>query len=139
MTTTRRIYRIVPAGTRNVYAAGYDGNRFDTIEETEAAIDSLRALGGDFDIDWDWIEEGDAAAAEARAVFVAYCREIGSDEVAEENAILSVGREFLPPCAIAVLDGADGTAEYFEWLHAQTHEAQQQHDREIAASYESTR
>lgn len=55
-TTTKRIYRIVPAGTRNVYAAGYDGNRFNTIEETEAAIDSLRALGGEWDIDWDWIE-----------------------------------------------------------------------------------
>ena len=37
----------------------------------------------------------------------------------EENMILSVGREFLPPFAIAVLDGGVATDEYCLWLENQ--------------------
>jgi len=72
----------------------------------------------------------------ARAAYAAYCNEIGTDIVAEENAILSVGREFLPPHAVAVLDGGEATEEYWTWLHNQTHTAQQEHDREVAAGHE---
>ena len=39
----------------------------------------------------------------ARLAYVALCEGIGSDSVTEETAILSAGREFLPPCAVAVL------------------------------------
>jgi len=34
------------------YAAGFDSNRFESRDQAEEAIDSLRSLGGDFDIDW---------------------------------------------------------------------------------------
>jgi hypothetical protein len=40
----------------------------------------------------------------------------GTDGIAFENAALSIGREFLPPCAVAVLDGGEGGAEYWDWL-----------------------
>jgi hypothetical protein len=61
---------------------------------------------------------------EARARFVALAESIGSTALDEETAILSVGREFLPPCALAVLDDSDAaTVEYYEWLTEQTREA----------------
>jgi len=73
----------------------------------------------------------------ARATFYALCSDLGTTPVAEENAILSVGREFLPPCAIAVLNDRDAaTVEYFEWLSAETQTAQDEHDREIDAGHE---
>lgn len=36
-----------------------------------------------------------------------------------EAQILSVGREFLPPAAIVVLDGGQESADYWTWLCAQ--------------------
>lgn len=36
-----------------------------------------------------------------------------------ENQILSVGREFLPACALLVLDGGAPGLEYRVWLAAQ--------------------
>lgn len=33
-----------------------------------------------------------------------------------EERVLSVGAEFLPPCAVEVLNGADGTPQYWAWL-----------------------
>lgn len=75
----------------------------------------------------------------ARLAFVAAAKECGSDPIVEENAILSVSREFLPAFAIAVLDEtAEPTAEYYEWLTAQTLTAQAEHDAEIAAGREAT-
>ena len=38
------------------------------------------------------------AVDRARAAYVAFCNEIGSDAVSEENAILSIGRDYLPAC-----------------------------------------
>jgi hypothetical protein len=74
--------------------------------------------------------------ATARAAYVAYCEALGSTGVDEETAILSAGREFLPPCAIAVLDDRDAaTVEYYEWLTEQTQEAQDAHDAEYAAGH----
>ncbi len=72
----------------------------------------------------------------ARCTYAAYCTEIGTDAVTEENAILSIGREFLPACALAVLDGYGATVEYYEWLMGQTRQAQDEHDREYAAGHE---
>jgi hypothetical protein len=58
---------------------------------------------------------------EAEAEFVKLCRELGTTAVAEETAILRIGREFLPPCALAVLDkSGPATGEYWEWLTEQT-------------------
>ena len=51
-----------------------------------------------------------------------YARFPGTDGIAFENAALSIGREFLPPCAIAVLDGEEGGAEYWDWLWAAANE-----------------
>ena len=59
----------------------------------------------------------------------------GSDPVTEEQAILSVGREFLPACALAVLDGNEPTDDYWLFLFAQTEQAQDEHDRDYAAGH----
>jgi hypothetical protein len=36
----------------NPYAAGYDGNVFDDIEQAKGAITELKALGGTWNVDW---------------------------------------------------------------------------------------
>jgi hypothetical protein len=36
-----------------------------------------------------------------------------------ESSVLSIGRQFLPPCALAVLDGGQDTEEYWEFLASQ--------------------
>ena len=70
----------------------------------------------------------------ARTAYAVLCASFGTDVTAEENAILSVGREFLPPCALAVLADRDAaTVEYYEWLTMQTQQAQDEHDAEYAA------
>jgi len=57
----------------------------------------------------------------ARLAFVAHCAYIGSHHLVEEGAILHGGREYLPACAIAVLDKTAGpTAEYYDWLRSQS-------------------
>ena len=33
-----------------------------------------------------------------------------------ESRTLNIGREFLPACALAVLDGGEGSPEYWAWL-----------------------
>jgi hypothetical protein len=60
----------------------------------------------------------------------------GSDPITEENAILQIGREFLPECALVVHDGGEATVEYYEWLLTQTEQAQAEHDAEISAGHE---
>lgn len=50
---TRLFYRLTPASDpQDFWAAGYDGNDFDTREEANEAIPNLRACGADFDHDW---------------------------------------------------------------------------------------
>jgi hypothetical protein len=72
--------------------------------------------------------------------FVNACKAAGTDPIVEENAILSIGREFLPACAIAVLDKTGETSgEYWAWLTKQTEAAQAEHDREYAAGHEWSR
>ena len=39
-----------------------------------------------------------------------------SDAIKFENRVLSIGRQFLPPCAQNVLDGNAATPEYWTWL-----------------------
>ena len=73
----------------------------------------------------------------ARLAYVALCEGIGSDSVTEETAILSAGREFLPPCAVAVLDDRDAASvEYYAFLTEETEKAQADHDREVSAGHE---
>jgi hypothetical protein len=72
----------------------------------------------------------------SRQAFAECARAIGLDPIAEEDAILSVGREFLPACALAVLDGSEPTEEYWAFMIAQTTEAHEEHDREYAAGNE---
>ena len=67
----------------------------------------------------------------ARLAYVALCEGIGSDSVTEETAILSAGREFLPPCAV---DAA--SVEYYAFLTEETEKAQAEHDREFAEGHE---
>jgi hypothetical protein len=53
----------------------------------------------------------------ARQACRATCAEVGTDPVEAENAVLSIGREFLPPHARAVLlDRESATVEYWQWL-----------------------
>lgn len=61
----------------------------------------------------------------ARKEYAELCASFGLDAVTEENAILSVGREFLPACALVVRDHTGPTTvEYYEWLTEQTSTAQ---------------
>jgi hypothetical protein len=49
-------------------------------------------------------------------------RELFQDDLAAiefESAVLSIGREFLPSCALAVLGGEGATEEYWEFLASQ--------------------
>ena len=71
--------------------------------------------------------------ADGRAAYLALCEECGTDRVAEEQAVLSVGREFLPPEALTVLDGGEPTLGYWEFLAGQTGQAQAEHDAEVAS------
>jgi hypothetical protein len=70
---------------------------------------------------------------QARADWEELVNECGSDTVSEENAILSIGRAFLPECAVVVLDGGEATVEYYLFLSQQTAQAQHEHDVEVAA------
>lgn len=118
-----------------------------TVEETQRLADDCDAA---YDAAIEAIEENDAGAARAalgearsyerrggddshargaigvletyaaKAAYRAYCAEIGSTAMAEEEAILRLGREFLAPCAIVVFEGGEPTAEYWEWLLSQT-------------------
>lgn len=60
--------------------------------------------------------------------------DVGSDPITEEQAILSTGRKFLPPCAIVVLDGGEPSDEYWLWLHTQTSKAQEERVRDGEAT-----
>jgi len=55
MATGRGPWSLVPAGTRDVYPAGYDANHFETREDAAAAIPGLRAVSEEYDHDWDAI------------------------------------------------------------------------------------
>ncbi len=96
-------------------------NRIDSIKTAAASISANNAEP--------------ASVAEARAAYAVLCDAIGTDVTAEENAILSIGREFLPPSALAVLDGGPATVEYFEFLTSQTEAAQAESDAEYQASH----
>lgn len=62
------MYYIAPERDRSDrYAAGYDGNRFESQEEAIEAIESLRAMGGEWDIEWVIVEMRDADDAAACA------------------------------------------------------------------------
>ena len=81
---------------------------------------------------------GAKAVTSARRAYCDYCLSLGTTAIDEENAALSVGREFLPPCALAVLDDRDAaTVEYYQWLTDGTAAAQAEHDAEYAAGHES--
>ncbi len=42
-----------------------------------------------------------------------------SDAIKFENRVLSIGRQYLPPCARDVLDGNAAAPEYWTWLASQ--------------------
>lgn len=42
-----------------------------------------------------------------------------SDAIKFENRVLSIGRHYLPSCALNVLDGNTETPEYWTWLASQ--------------------
>lgn len=75
-------------------------------------------------------------SSSARERFYQAAADAGSDPVSEENAILSIDRAHLPHCAVVVLDGGDASDEYWDFLRAQTEQAQAEHDAEIAAGHE---
>ncbi len=60
-------------------------------------------------------------------------------DIETENALLSIGDEFLPACAIAVRDGGPSTAEYVAWLTGQIAEMDrdERDRREAIADMES--
>lgn len=78
---------------------------------------------------------GDRPAAEARARWLSLVEDVGSDPTTEESAVLSCGREFLPPSALVVLDGGAPTADYYAFLYQQTEIAQREHAEEYARGH----
>lgn len=141
---------ITPAGMRNVSSLDSDAVKAiklaavaaDGAGQKAGRIDGAKRRAGDLDFNGEGSSARAAAVAEAawlaiesaRLAYNALCESIGSDPIAEVSAILSIGREFLPPCAIAVLDDRDAaTVEYYEFLTAETEKAQAEHDRDYAA------
>ena len=45
-----------------------------------------------------------------------------TEAVEYEHATLNSGREFLPACAVTVLDGGEPTPEYWAWICGQVDE-----------------
>ena len=78
----------------------------------------------------------DRATDRARLKFMARVAALGGDPIDEETAILSVGRASLPSSAIAVLDGGEGDAGYWEWLLAQTNLAATEQAAAYAGGHE---
>ena len=78
----------------------------------------------------------EAGGGAGRQTFIDCARACGSDPITEEQAILSIDCAFLPPCALAVLDGGEATAEYWAFLIEQVEQAQADHDAEVAAGHE---
>ncbi len=68
-----------------------------------------------------------------REDYEAVCEHCGTTIEAETGALLSIGRTQLPPEALAVLDGAQPTSDYWYWCAGQTVEAQDECDREAGA------
>ena len=103
-----------------------------------AAIESIRRKTTTMTIDKIKITMSEAPnVTSARRAYCDYCLSLGTTAIDEENAALSVGREFLPPCALAVLDDRDAaTVEYYQWLTDGTAAAQAEHDAEYAAGHE---
>lgn len=83
-----------------------------------------------------WSIDEEMRIDRAREAFIATVKACGSDPMAEETAILSVGREYLPEFARVVQGGGEATAEYWEWLREQTKQAQAEHDREYVEGHE---
>jgi hypothetical protein len=87
----------------------------------------------------EWLEYY-TSSQQARTAFVEICALAGSDVVAEENAILSIGREFLPEFALKVLDKIDLSAreeiEYYEWLTDSVQAAMDEHANTLACGHE---
>ena len=54
-----------------------------------------------------------------------------STPVEDENALLSIGREFLPPCARVVLDGGAPTVEYWRWVTSQVRQMARERVSEV--------
>lgn len=49
-----------------------------------------------------------------------------ADAISFEHQALNIGREYLPPCAIAVLDRAEPSEAYWDWLCEAEAEASQE-------------
>ena len=77
---------------------------------------------------------------QAKDAFADACEACGTDPITEEQAILSIGREFLPAYALKVLDGKKLTQSesrsYWSWLSSQVLSAQLEHDQEYALGHE---
>lgn len=118
----------------------------------DALVETIRADSDtpDYGADWTaWLEANierlrveatpRTAVDVAREAFYAAAVACGSDAYSEEQAILSIGREFLPAHALAVLDQTgEPTVEYWEWLTEQTETAQAEHGAAVAAGRQST-
>lgn len=85
--------------------------------KTGLSLDEARAVAREG-------EDGSLIWIDARAAYVSRF-ENPSDAIEFENSTLSAGREFLPACALLVLDGVTPSADYWTWLIGQVDESEQ--------------
>jgi len=122
------------AACRDADEAGADVYEDSACIEARAAYDALSA---EFDR-VDARREAEDAGIEA---FSEACHRAGSTKIAEEDAALSIGREFLPAVALIVLDDsrrltAEELTEYYDWLIAGVETAIRENAESIAAGHE---
>lgn len=115
-------------------AAGVDIYEDSACIEARAAYDALSA-------EFDAVDARREAHDAGIAAFIEACRLAGSTRLAEEDAALSIGREFLPAVALIVLDDtrrltAEELTEYYDWLIAGVETAERENAESIAAGHE---
>lgn len=75
-------FYLAPASApSDAYAAGYDGTGFATAAEAQEAIPGLRALGGEWDIEWIVCERATRRRAGGATLSEARRRELGTAQL----------------------------------------------------------
>lgn len=96
-----------PTGAVGAYLAGGEWRWLDDSDPAPCGAADCRTV---------YVVEVERRTHEARDEFRALCEARGLSPEEQETAILSIGSEFLPPCARSVRDGGAAGLAYWEWL-----------------------